>query len=361
MQTPLQEAAMVCGVPVEDIITAASYIGDAQGFLTLWAMGLNQSGDGVNKNLALIDLNLITGHLGKPGSGPFSLTGQPNAMGGREVGGMATLLASHRSLNNPLHREEVANFWGVDRLPENPGKMATQIFDGLEDGSIKAVWIICTNPLVSLPDARKVEAALKRARFVIVQDISNKNEAIPYADLVLPAAGWGEKEGTMTNSERRISYLAKFDEAPGEALPDAEILLRFARSMGFKGFDYQNMADVYAEYCQLTKGTRIDISKLDYQYLQTKGSVQWPFVDGEEGGTKRLFLDKKFPTSSGKAQIMASGPSNETEKADGDFPLILTTGRIRDQWHTMTRTGKVNKLNQHIAHPYLEIHPDDAL
>src|SRR5690606_3691541 len=154
----------------------------------------------------------------------------------------------------------------------------TQIFDGLEDGSIKAVWIICTNPLVSLPDARKVEAALKKARFVVVQDISNKNEAIPYADLVLPAAGWGEKEGTMTNSERRISYLGKFTEAPGEALPDAEILMRFAQKMGFSGFGFQNMEEVYAEHCRLTKGTNIDISALNYSYLQTKGSVQWPFV-----------------------------------------------------------------------------------
>ena len=361
MQTPLQEAAMVCGVPVEDIITAASYIGDAQGFLTLWAMGLNQSGDGVNKNLALIDLNLITGHLGKPGSGPFSLTGQPNAMGGREVGGMATLLASHRSLNNPLHREEVANFWGVDRLPENPGKTATQIFDGLEDGSIKAVWIICTNPLVSLPDARKAEAALKKARFVVVQDISNKNEAIPYADLVLPAAGWGEKEGTMTNSERRISYLGKFTQAPGDAMPDAEILMRFARKMGFSGFGFQDMEEVYAEHCRLTKGTNIDISALNYAYLKSEGSVQWPFIDPEKGGTKRLFTDRVFHTPNGKAQILASGPKNKSEAISPDFPLILTTGRIRDQWHTMTRTGKVSKLNKHLPLPFLEIHPEDAV
>src|SRR5690554_1480927 len=235
MQISLSEASTICGVAEKDIRTAASYIGDAKGFLTLWAMGLNQSGDGVNKNLALINLNLITGHIGKPGSGPFSLTGQPNAMGGREVGGMATLLASHRNLNNPDHREEVARFWGVDQLPDKPGKTATQIFEALEEGSIKAVWIICTNPLVSLPDSRRVEAALKAAKFVVVQDISQTAAAIPYADLVLPAAGWGEKEGTMTNSERRISYLSKFTEAPGEALPNAEILIKFAQNMGFRG------------------------------------------------------------------------------------------------------------------------------
>lgn len=235
------------------------------------------------------------------------------------------------------------------------------MFEALEDGSIKAIWIICTNPLVSLPDSRKVEAALKKAKFVVVQDISNKAEAIPYADLVLPAAGWGEKEGTMTNSERRISYLNKFNEAPGEALPDAEILIRFARRMNFKGFDFQNMEEVYAEYCQLTKGTNTDISQLDYQYLKTVGSVQWPFIDKESGGVKRLFLDKNFYTPNGRAQILASGPKNETEKPSPDFPLILTTGRIRDQWHTMTRTGKVSKLNKHLPNPFLEIHPEDAL
>lgn len=360
MQTSLMEASLICGVPEEDIRKTAAYIGEAKGFLTLWAMGLNQSADGVNKNLALIDLNLITGHIGKPGSGPFSLTGQPNAMGGREVGGMATLLASHRKLNNPAHREEVAKFWGVGQLAEKPGKTATEMFDGLVDGSIKAIWIICTNPLVSLPDSRKVEAALKKAKFVVVQDISDKAEAIPYADLILPAAGWGEKEGTMTNSERRISYLSKFTDAPGEALPDADILIRFARKMGFQGFGFKNMEEVFAEYCQMTKGTNINISGLDYRYLKIQGSVQWPYISPEIGGVKRLFLDKKFPTENGRAQIVISGPKGEIEKPSQDFPLILTTGRIRDQWHTMTRTGKVSKLNQHLPHPYLEIHPDDA-
>ncbi len=360
LATSLEEASNICGVPVADIKKAASYIGDAKGFLSLWAMGLNQSAEGVNKNLALIDLNLITGHIGKPGSGPFSLTGQPNAMGGREVGGMATLLASHRNLANPEHRKEVADFWGVDDIPSQPGKTATQIFEGLEDGSIKALWIICTNPLVSMPDARKVEAAMKKAKFVVVQDISSKAEAIPYADLVLPAAGWGEKEGTMTNSERRISYLNKFTEAPGEALPDAEILLRFAKKMNFPGFDYKNMSEVYAEYCQLTKGTNIDISGLDYEYLKENGTVQWPFVDKKAGGTPRLFTDKKFYTPNKRAQILAAGPKNKTEQTSKDLPLILTTGRIRDQWHTMTRTGKVSKLNKHIPTPFLEIHPEDA-
>lgn len=360
MQGSLNEMADRCGIAVGDIKKAAQWIGESGGFLTLWAMGLNQSSSGVNQNLSLIALNLITGQIGKPGAGPFSLTGQPNAMGGREVGGMATLLAAHRKLNSEADRKEIAAYWGVDEIASRPGKTATQLFEGIESGEIKAVWIICTNPLVSMPQARKVEEALKKARFVVVQDISASNAAIPYADLVLPAAGWGEKEGTMTNSERRVSYLSSFKEPPGEALPDGDILIKFAHRMGFSGFDYKSPAEVFKEHAQLTKGSHIDISALDYAYLKEIGSVQWPFHSKEEGGTARLFTDGKFYTHNHRAQILSGGPANERENVSNDFPLILTTGRIRDQWHTMTRTGKVNKLTKHLPDPFLEIHPQDA-
>jgi len=360
MQKSLQEAAAICDVPIDDICLAAKYIGNAKGFLTLWAMGLNQSASGVNKNLALINLNLITGHIGKPGSGPFSLTGQPNAMGGREVGGMASLLAAHRNLLNAEHRQEVADFWGVKSIAAKPGLTATQMFDALEEGSMKAIWIICTNPLVSLPDARKIEKALEKAAFVVVQDISKRSDTLAYADLVLPAAGWLEKEGTMTNSERRISYLEKAISPPGEALPDAEILWRFAQKMGYHGFNYHSVAQIYAEHCALTKGTQIDISGLSYEVLKEKGSVQWPVPEKGHSGTPRLFEDKKFYTPNQRAQIQTSGAATPSEVLTPDFPLILTTGRIRDQWHTMTRTGKVQKLKKHISEPFLEIHPSDA-
>ena len=172
-------------------------------------MGLNQSVIGVKKNFALISLNLITGHIGKPGSGPFSLTGQPNAMGGREVGGLSTMLAAHRSIANYEHRREVAEFWGVPSVSEKPGLTATQMIEALEKGDLKAVWIVCTNPLVSLPDARRAEAAFRKAKFVVVQDISSKSDTLQFADVVLPAAGHFEKEGTMRNSDRRIGHLSK--------------------------------------------------------------------------------------------------------------------------------------------------------
>ncbi len=358
--TTLEEAAAICDVPAVQIKEAARHMGNARGFITMWAMGLNQSTEGLSKNLALINLNLITGHIGKPGSGPFSLTGQPNAMGGREVGGMATLLASHRALSNDAHRKEVASFWGVNSLPEKPGETATQMFEALRSGEMKAIWIMCTNPVVSLPDARLVDEALKAAKFVIVQDISGNSDTLQYADLILPAAGWLEKEGTMTNSERRISHLSKVIAPPGEALPDSDILIRFAKKMGFAGFDYHSPAEIYAEHCTLTRGTNIDISGLSYERLKKEGTFQWPVPDSVHEGTPRLFTDRKFYTPSGRATIKSDAPINATEPPTPDYPLILTTGRIRDQWHTMTRTGKVSKLTQHIDKPFLEMHPADA-
>ncbi len=359
MQRTVAEAACICDVPEENIREAAGYIGAAKGFMTMWTMGLNQSVVGVNKNLSLINLNLITGHIGKPGSGPFSLTGQPNAMGGREVGGLANLLPAHRNLASEEDRKYVEEFWGGKPIGAKPGYTATEMFDALHDGRLKAVWIIGSNPLVSLPDVRKAEEALAKAKFVVVQECSSKPETLKYADVVFPAATWAEKEGTMTNAERRITYLNKIVEAPGEALPDAEILCRFAQKMGFHGFDFGSFAAIYEEHCALTKGTSIDIGRLSYDVLKEKRSVQWPLKE-DGSGTARLFEDKLFYTASKKAVIHAVDDANLSEAVTPDRPLILTTGRIRDQWHTMTKTGKVSKLKQHISNTYIEIHPDDA-
>ncbi len=359
-QKTLPEAAGICGLAESDIRLAARYIGESKAFLTMWTMGLNQSATGVQKNLSLINLNLITGQIGKPGSGPFSLTGQPNAMGGREVGGLSNLLPAHRDLKNPKHREEVQKFWKGGAINPNPGLTATEMFEALSDGRLKAIWITGTNPLVSLPNVKQAEEALKKAKFVVVQDISNKPETLAYADLILPAAAWGEKEGTMTNSERRISFLNKIISPPGEALPDAEITCRFARQMGYAGFEYANAAAIYQEHARLTAKTKIDISGLSHEILKLK-TVQWPFRSrSSQQGTKRIFTDKQFYTPSSKAQISAVPDDLNSERPDADYPFILTTGRIRDHWHTRSKTGKVNRLNQHVKQSYLEIHPDDA-
>lgn len=357
----IKKAAAECGVSVDDIHKAADMIANAKGFMTLWAMGLNQSSIGVNKNNALINLSLMTGHIGKPGSGPFSLTGQPNAMGGREVGGMANLLAVHKDLGNEQHRKEVANFWGGKEISGKPGYTATQMVDALESGELKAIWIACTNPLVSLPNSNKVEKALKKAKFVVVQEISANAETLEYADLVLPAAAWAEKEGTMTNSERRISHLAKVTEAPGQAMADAEIIWRFAQKMGYASFNYEHVSEVYDEYIRMTEGTTIDISGLNYDRLQKEGTFQWPVPVAGHPGTPRLFTDHKFYTDNGRAKfIVPEFSSPNSEKITTDFPLILTSGRIRDQWHTRTKTGKVNRLLTHIQDPYIEINQVDA-
>ncbi len=359
----IEEAAIICGVKEDDIRLAASYIGNAKDFISMWTMGLNQSVIGVNKNLSLINLNLITGQIGKPGAGPFSLTGQPNAMGGREVGGLSNLLPAHRNLSDATDRKAIEKFWQIPlgTIQSKPGLTATEMFEALNSGKLKAIWILCTNPLISLPDVRVAEEGLRKAKFVVVQEISDKPETLKYADVVLPAASWLEKEGTMTNADRRISYLNKIIDAPGEALPDAEIICRFAKKMGYNGFGYANSGEIFSEHCALTEGSNIDISGLSYAILKQKQSVQWPYSkQSTDNGTARLFTDKKFYTSSQKAIIHSVPDANESEQPDETHPLILTTGRIRDQWHTMSKTGKVNKLKQHISESFLEIHPEDA-
>jgi ferredoxin-nitrate reductase len=357
----LDEAATICRIEAKDIATAARWIGESQGFLSLWAMGLNQSVVGVNKNLALINLHLLTGKIGKPGHGPFSLTGQPNAMGGREVGGLANLMSAHREMNNPDHRAAIAKFWRVPSVPASPGLTTGEMMQALCDGRLKALWIMCTNPMVSWPDLAQAERALRSAELVVVQDISNRSDTLQYADIVLPAAGWLEKEGTMTNSERRISYLSKVSEPPGQALPDGEILLRFAHKMGWQSwFDYQSMADVYREHAALTKGTSIDISGLDHERLRSEGSLQWPVPHRDHPGTPRLFTDGRFLRASGRAKMHDVPDNNPSTAASATHPLMLTTGRIRDQWHTMTRSGKVAKLRSHEPRASLDMHPHDA-
>lgn len=373
MQRSVDEAASICGVTVEAIEQTADWIGSSKGFLSLWTMGLNQSVVGVNKNLSLINLHLISGRIGKPGNGPFSLTGQPNAMGGRETGGLANSLPAHRDVTNAAHRAEVEAFWkGPVKIAEKPGLTATEMIEALNNDQLKAIWIINTNPLVSMPDVNSVEKALEKARFVVVQDVSNRSDTLLFADVVLPAAAWLEKEGTMTNAERRVTYLPKVLDAPGEALADVEIIWRFAQKMGFgPHFAYKRPAEVYEEYVQITAGTNVDSTGIDYELLKQKRSIQWPYSMQQRiadktndepwsVGTKRLFTDHRFYTANGKAQIHAVPDGNSSEGTDNDYPLVLTTGRIRDQWHTMTKTGRVAKLNQHIPQPFLQIHPSDA-
>ncbi|ALM84185.1 nitrate reductase [Bordetella sp. N] len=362
---PPAVAADLCGVPAADIVTAARWFGQAGAALSLYTMGLNQSSSGTAKNAALIHLHLATGQIGKPGAGPFSLTGQPNAMGGREAGGMATLLPGHRDPANADHRAEVAALWGVPRLPERPGLPALEMFDALLEGRIKAIWIAATNPAQSLPDQARVRAALAKAELVIVQDAFAGGETLDYADLVLPAATWPEKEGTVTNSERRISRVRAAIDPPGDARADWRLAADVARRLAAHIaparaalFDYADEAAVFAEHAATTAGRDLDYSALTYRILEQDGPQQWPYRPGA-APSRRLYADGIFATADGRARFVDVGYVPVAEPVTPAFPLRLTTGRLRDHWHTMARTALAPALIRHVDAPWLSLHPDD--
>jgi assimilatory nitrate reductase catalytic subunit len=351
-----QRAAEVCELPAKQIVQAARMFGAAKAVLSLYCQGLNQSTSGTMKNCALINLHLATGQIGRPGAGPFSLTGQPNAMGGREVGGMANLLSAHRDLADPQHRAEVAKLWRIEKVPENPGKTAVEMFEAIGRGAIKAVWIACTNPAQSMPDANAVRKALERAEFVVVQEAYRNAETCAYADVLLPAASWAEKEGTVTNSERRISRVRAAVPPPGEARADWRIAVDFALRLKENlskniSLDYKSPEDIFNEHRESTRGRDLDITGLSYALLDRDGPQQWPYPEGAAQGRTRLYSDGVFPTPSGRARFVPTEYVPPAEEPDAQFPLRLTTGRLRDQWHSMTRTGLVPRLFSHSPEP----------
>ncbi len=359
-------AAAACGIEESEVVQAARLFARSRATLSLYCQGLNQSASGTAKNAALINLHLATGQIGKPGAGPFSLTGQPNAMGGREVGGMATLLSGHRDPENPEHRAEVARLWGIGDLPARPGKTAVEMFDALRAGEIKIVWIACTNPAQSLPAQKQVHEALERAELVVVQEAWRGTETAQYADVLLPAASWGEKDGTVTNSERRVSRVRAALAPPAEARADWAIAAEFARRLETRLrpdrptlFPYAVAADVFAEHRETTRGRDLDITGLSYALLDERGPQQWPFAEGAAQGKARLYEDGAFHTASGKARFVATAFRAPVEAADARYPLRLTTGRLRDQWHAMSRTGNVASLFAHAPEPRLALHPAD--
>jgi assimilatory nitrate reductase catalytic subunit len=361
--TPARAAAL-CAIPESQIVEAARVFARSKATLSLYCQGLNQSSSGTAKNAALINLHLASGQIGRPGAGPFSLTGQPNAMGGREVGGLANLLSAHRDLGNEAHRREVAALWGLDEIPSKPGKTAVEMFDAVRAGEIRIVWIACTNPAQSLPDQRRVHEALERAELVVVQDAYRDTETAAYADVFLPAAGWGEKDGTMTNSERRITRVRAAVRPPGEALPDWKIAVEFAKKLFPSGnksrlLGYETPQDVFNEHRETTRGRDLDITGLSYALLDRLGPQQWPFPEGAREGRKRLYEDGVFPTPSGRARFVPTPFADVAEGADALYPLRLTTGRLRDQWHTMSRTGTIAGLFAHEPEARVTAHPED--
>ncbi len=360
---PPDVAEKICGIPECLIVEAAMIFGKAEKALSFWSMGVNQSTVGVHKNNAIHNLHLATGKIGKPGCGPFSLTGQPNAMGGREVGGMAHLLPGYREITNALHRKEVARFWRVppERISPNPGFSALDLFEAVSRGEVKAIWILCTNPAVSAPDTDFIEKAIRQAELVVVQDAYHPTGTTQLAHILLPASQWSEKEGVMTNSERRITYMPQIADPPGEALPDWKILTLFAREMGFEeGFRYESTEEIFAEFVQLTKGTLCDYSGASYHRLKKEGPLQWPCPAPDHPGTARLYGDSRFPTPDGRAKFIPVEHQEPFEVPDETYPLVLTTGRVKNHWHTMTRTGKVESLLKSCREPFLEMNLADA-
>ncbi|HLX80340.1 MAG TPA: nitrite reductase small subunit NirD [Burkholderiales bacterium] len=359
-----KRAAEVCDLPVEKIVQAARMFGNAKAVLSLYCQGLNQSASGTWKNCALINLHLATGQIGRPGAGPFSLTGQPNAMGGREVGGMANLLSGHRDLDNEADRKEVAALWDIASVPAEPGKTAVEMFEAIGRGEIKAVWIVCTNPAQSMPDANAVRKALAGAEFVIVQEAFRDAETCDYADVLLPAASWAEKDGTVTNSERRISRVRAAVAPPGEARPDWKIAVDFALRLQAlsdrkSSFEYKSSEEIFNEHRESTRGRDLDITGLSYAVLDSDGPQQWPYPEGARSGLARLYADGVFPTPSGRARFIATEYRPPAEEPDAQFPVRLTTGRLRDQWHSMTRTGLVARLFSHSPEPEIVVSDSD--
>src|SRR5438445_11482546 len=335
-----ERAAALTGLSPEIIAGAARRFGGARAAMTLWSMGINQSHVGTDKNAAILNLHLATGQIARPGAGPFSLTGQPNAMGGRETGGLAHLLPGYRHVADAAARATVERHWGVPagRIASRPGRAALEIFEGLLEGSVRAVWILCTNPAASMPDLDIVEKALRQAELVIVQDAYHPTETTRFADVLLPAAQWPEKDGVMTSSERRLTYLPKLVDPPGEALPDAEIVTRVAAAMGFKAsFAYESAAEIFDEFAALTAGRPCDYSGVSHSRLRAR-AVQWPAPTPEHPGTARLYGDGVFPTADGRARFVPVAHAEPAELPDRAFPLTLTTGRVRDHWHTLPRT-----------------------
>lgn len=361
------KVADLCGVPAEAIVQAARWFGASDASLSLYCQGLNQSSHGTHNNAGIIHLHLATGQIGKPGAGPFSLTGQPNAMGGREVGGLSNLLSAHRDLANPEHRAEVARLWGVPEVPAKPGKSAVDLFKALKTGEIKAVWIACTNPAQSLPNQAAVREALLAAEYVVLQETYGNTDTADYADLLLPASGWGEKHGTVTNSERCITRLQTAIQAPGEARHDWEIVVDFARRLGEKLgrtdagrlFPYASPEDIFNEHRESTRGRDLDITGLSYAVLEAQGPQQWPYPEGASIGKVRLYEDGRFPTADGKARFVAIEHQPTAELTTPERPISLLSGRMRDQWHGMSRTGTVPRLFNLEDEPLLAMHPCD--
>ncbi|RRJ83975.1 nitrate reductase [Aestuariirhabdus litorea] len=364
--------AAACELEVAAVEHFFRWFAETPKTLTAFSQGVNQSSAGSDKVNAIINVHLATGRVGRPGASPFSLTGQPNAMGGREVGGLANQLAAHMNLEDPRHRALVAQFWGSERVPEQAGLKAVELFEAIEAGRVKAVWVMATNPVDSLPDADRVRAALERCELVILSDCMDRTDTAASAHIRFPATAWGERDGTVTNAERCISRQRPLQPSAGESRPDWWIICQLARRLGFgAAFDYQAPWQIFREHAALSVldnrpdvlprgfnlGPLAHINSTSYEAL---APIQWPVSMEAPAGSARRFDDGRFDTDNGRARFVPIQPRPPHYRCDHAYPLVLNTGRVRDQWHTMTRTGLSPSLSGHRPEPEVSLHPDDA-
>ena len=372
------QVARICGVPLAELLAFYRLFARHERTVSVFSQGVNQSSSGTDKVNSIINCHLLAGRIGRPGMGPFSITGQPNAMGGREVGGLANMLAAHMELHDPVHRQIVQTFWSSPRIASQPGLKAVALFEAMLERRIKAVWIMGTNPVVSLPDADRAKRALDACELVVCSDIVEHTDTTAHAHVLLPALGWGEKDGTVTNSERRISRQRPFLPPPGEARADWRIVCDVARRLGFaEGFDFGSPRDIFVEHARLTAFRNhapgddgvaaaeraLDLgglAQLDQAAYDALAPVQWPVRKGG-AGTPRWFDAGRFGHGDGRARFVATSARLPVHAPDREYPLVLNTGRVRDHWHSMTRTGKSPRLAGHIGEPYVDMHPHDAL
>ncbi len=368
IQVPdIKTAADICDVPTNELEHTYQLFAHNAKVVTLFSQGINQSSSGVDKGNAIINCHLATGKIGRTGAAPFSITGQPNAMGGREVGGLANQFAAHMGFTDDAIKR-VKSFWQAPNIARNEGLKAVDMFDAVREGKIKAIWIMATNPVVSMPEANRVKEALEQCELVIVSDCMANTDTGATADVLLPATSWSEKHGTVTNSERCISLQKGFMTAPGEARNDWEIISDFAGRLGYKdAFNYSHPVEIFREHAALSgldnernRAFNIsglsDISLDEYETFQPKS---WPITSRGSEGTLRLFADGHFFTENTRAKLIPI-TARLPKKTPGTGEFIMNTGRIRDQWHTMTRTGKAPRLLSHTNEPYVQLHPEDA-
>ena len=365
----LADTAKACGLEVPQLQSFYEMFAATPAAITAFSQGVNQSSSGTDKVNAIINCHLATGRIGKRGAGPFSVTGQPNAMGGREVGGFVNTLAAHVDLHDEQGRMAVKNFWHSPAIASKQGPKAVEMFGHIHEGKIKAVWIMATNPVVSLPDADKVKEALRNCEFVAVSDVMGNTDTAEFAHVLLPALAWGEKDGTVTNSDRTISRQRAFLHPPGEARADWRIVCDVARAMGFDGFNFISPHEIFREHAQLTghanDGKRAlnlsawaNITAAEYKNWEP---AAWPMAESRDSAQGPMFADGKFMHPDRKARFLPLVPRLPEHPLTAAFPLVLNTGRVRDHWHTMTRTGKSARLSAHVAEPFAEINTADAL